>query len=93
MTELHDLLLEVRRLKRWLISSALLVAVTLGYTIGLSRSIERVSRDLTWQIEKTAQIKAAYEEQKKELYRLNDRVTEAEVQRRIGLILKENDDE
>lgn len=91
--DIHDLLAEVRRLKAWLITAVLLWAGTLGYTVALSRAVGKVERDAAWQSSKTAQIKAAYEEQKKDLNRLNERFTEAEVQRRIGLILTEKDDE
>lgn len=93
MTELHDLLTEVRRLKFWLIVACTLLAVIVGYNIGLRRSVSRVERDMVWQIDKTAQIKAAYEEQKKDLYMLDQRFTEAEIQRRLGIILKEKEDE
>ena len=93
MSDIHDVLVELRRLKFWLILAVLLWAVTLGYTIGLSRQVERLDKNVLWQIDKTSQIKAAYEEQKKDLYRLNERFTEADVERRVGLILKEKQDE
>lgn len=91
--ELHDLLLEVRRLKVWLIVAAVLLSIALGYTLALSRSVTRLEQGQIWQVDKTAQIKAAYEEQKKDLYKLDERFTEAEVQRRVGLIMKEKDDD
>lgn len=76
--EVHE---AVKNLKGWVIAEVVLLALLLLFTYHLSREVSKVSY-----------LKAQYEQQKVQLYELDNRLTQAEIDLTSRLIALEKEE-
>ena len=81
----EEILREVRQLKTWLIGASLLLAFCLGAIAAIYKFTDKALNEALDAGDKATYTRAQYEQQKTQIYRLENRVTDGEIEMKSRL--------